>query len=149
MESNIFFETLLNFLMSWNSLFNSPKRFHISFSFSLDSSCFLFFQQFIFSGYLSLFLFSFWDPFFNLFFFNLIKITSLHRLLFKNRHLISYCFIVLRVLSQGDFQLSFALVRFKENVKIAFQIKTTPFGRTIYFWEDIRINILKNILINW
>ena len=149
MESNIFFETLLNFLMTWNSLFNSPKCFYISFSFSLDFSCFLFFQQFIFSGYLSLFLFSFWDLFFYLFFFNLIKITNLDRILFKNRHLISYCFIVLRVLSQGNFQLSFVFVRFKENVKITFQIKTTPFGRTICFWEDVPIKILKNILINW
>ena len=38
-----FLESFLDFLISLNSLFSSSKCFHISFSFTLDSSCFSFF----------------------------------------------------------------------------------------------------------
>ena len=147
MVLDIFFDSFFDILMSWKFLFNSPKCSPIFFSSSLDFSCFLFsFNSLFFFGYLSPFLFSFFNPFFNMYFFDL-KIINLYRLLFKDRCFVSYCLMAFWVLSQGNFQLFFGLVRFEDNVEIAFQIKTAPFSRAIYLWEDIGINILKNALV--
>ena len=120
MLSNIFFEPFLNFLMSLNSLFSSPKRFHLSFSSSLDSSCFLFvclfffnslffsatsrrFFFFVFFFFFFFFFFSFFNSFFYLIFFDFIKIVNLDRFLFKNRGFISYYLIVLGVFLWENF----------------------------------------------
>ena len=144
---DIFFYSFFDFLMSWKNFFNSPKRSHTVFSSSLDFSSFLFlFNSLFFFGYISPFLFSFFNPFFNMHFLDL-RIINLYRLLFKDRCFVSYCLMAFWVLSQGNFQLFFGLVCFEDNVEIAFQIKTAPFSRAIYLWEDIGINILKNALV--
>ena len=120
--------------MSWNCLSYSPKRFHISFSFSLDSSCFLFFQQFVFFSYFSPVFFGFLTC--SLTSFSSISLKSstlIKRLLFKNRGFISYCFIVSQGFSQEKFPIFFVLVHFEDNVEIALQIKTMPSGRAYIF----------------
>ena len=47
----------------------------------------------------------------------------------------------------GNFQLFFVVVCFEDNVEVALQIKTASFSTAIYLWEDIGINILKNVLV--
>ena len=128
-------------------MFSSPKRFHISCSFILFSSCFLFFfQKFIFLGHLTSFLFSFFDSFLHFFLFDLIKIVNIYWLLFVN--------VSLRIVSQfsGFFPWElfnfFVLVCFENDVKITFQIETAFF----FFFLDLRKNgiqvqVLKYVLV--
>ena len=134
-----FLESFLDFLMSRNSLFSSPKRFHISFSFVLLFSSFLFFQQFIFFCHLTPFLFLFFYSFLHLFLFDLVKVIYVYRFLFLDICLIAYCFIVLWVFSQGTFQFFFVHVRFK--------IERLLFGGAVDFRKHIRIYVLENILV--
>ena len=140
------FRHFLDFLILWNSLFYSLKRLHISFSFTIDSSCFLFFffQQFIFFSHLSPLLSSFFDPFFHLFLFDLVQIINIYKqFLFVNVCFITYCFIVFQVFLQGTFQLFFVFLCFEDDVKITLQIKTTFLCRTINLWKNVGISILK------
>ena len=128
-------------------MFSSPKRFHISCSFILFSSCFLFFfQKFIFLGHLTSFLFSFFDSFLHFFLFDLIKIVNIYWLLFVN--------VSLRIVSQfsGFFPWElfnfFVLVCFENDVKITFQIETAFFGGAIDLRKNgIQVQVLKYVLV--
>ena len=144
-------ESFLDLFFSLNFFSSSPKHFHISFSFTLDSSWFpfllFFFKSFFFFGHLSKFLFSFFNSFLHLFLLDLIKIINIYRLLFISANFITHRFIVLWVFPQGTFQLYFILVRFKDDVKIAFQIETTFFCRTMNFRKNVSINVLKYVLV--
>ena len=121
MVSEKFFICLLNFFIILNSLFSSVKRFFISFSFPYFALVFsFFFQQFIIFSLFTTFLFSFFNPFFDLFLFNFVKIINPDRFLFKNGGVISYCFIIIWIFPKGSFKLFFVLVRFKNDVEIAF-----------------------------
>ena len=145
------FRHFLDFLILWNSFFYSPKRLHIFFLFHhrfLLFSFFFFFQQFIFFSHLSPLLFSFFDPFFHLFLFDLVQIINIYKqFLFVNVCFITYCFIVFQVFLQGTFQLFFVFLCFEDDVKTTLQIKTTFLCRTINLWKNVGISILKYVFV--
>ena len=135
-----------DFLMSWKFLFNSPKLSHTFFLSSIYFSFLFLFNSLFFSATSRCFCFRFSIRF--LTWFSLISLKSSTSIGFcLKTYFVSYCVIVFWVLSQGNFQLFFILVRFENNVEIAFQIKTMPFSRAIYVWEDIGIKIRKNVLV--
>ena len=78
---NTFLESFLDFFILLNSLFSSLKRFHISFSFTLDSSCFLFFNSLFFLAT---------SPH-SWFLFSNLPFTSFSLTLLKSSTLIGFC----------------------------------------------------------
>lgn len=115
------------------------------FSFTLFSSLFLFFKKFIVFSYFASLLFSFVNSLFDLFLFALAKVIDVCQFLFVNTCLFSHSFIVIGVFPHSS-HLDFVLVRFKHDVKVAFQIETSFFGRAVNFWINVGINILEYAL---
>ena len=115
MLSDIFLKSFLDFLISLNSLFSSPKLFHISFSFTLDSFCFIFIFSAVYFCWPPLFVFVFVFPFLCLFLHNLVKTINIYWFLLIEVSFITYCFVVLWVFLQEILQLFFVLVRFEGN----------------------------------
>ena len=126
-------------------MFNSLKLFYMSLSFCLDSFCFPVFLKYSFFSHLWLFLFSFFNTFSYLFFIDLIKMIKVYRFLFVNVYFVLCVFVVIWVFTQRTFQLFYVLVRFENDLKIAFQIENMFLCGTINLWKNIRINILKDV----
>ena len=84
----------------------------------------LFFNSLLFSATLGLF-FSFFNLFLNLSLYRIIKVLNIYRFLLLNVCFFSNRFVISWVFPYGSFHLHFIFVRFKHNVKVTFEVKTS------------------------